>query len=156
MAIAPAPRSTTLIRPLMVIAAAAWTCACASAPSAPVTATAAPVDPNSAVAAEVAAMSGKNGPYPRFEDMPKTPRDIRPQSAWSRTIYDTLRLRRVMLIEAAMAGPPPEDTEQFAQSVRDRAAAAGTPSAESAATLNHQGDFVTGARQRATPPSQAR
>lgn len=152
MASAPAHRSTVLIRPLLVITAAAGVAACAG----PASFSPPPMAEGSPVAAQVAAISGKDGPYPRFVDIPKTPKDVRPTTAWSRTIYDTLRLRRMMLVEAAMAGPAPEDTAQFAQSVRDKAAEPGKPSAEAAASLNHQGDFVTGARQRATPPSQAR
>jgi hypothetical protein len=102
------------------------------------------IDPTSPIIKDVQAASDANRPYPKFADVPPgAPTDIRPASAWSRNIYDTLQLRRQQqALEAlypqtltntqawadaekakAVAPPPPgsSGTEDYAKAQRDRA-----------------------------------
>jgi len=144
-----------MFRPLLACAAAAMACGCADLPKVNALGPP-PIDMTSPVAREVAAASNMKTAFPRFADIPNAPTDIRPVRAWSRSIYDTLRLRRVMLVEAAVAGPPPTDTEAFYNAQRERAATPVSPSVAAAAQLDSQAAFTDGVRERATPPSPAR
>ncbi len=156
MGFVPAPPLTVLIRPLLVAAAAAATCACANLPTSNVLAPPG-IDPTSAVAQDVHRASTMDGPFPDFRDIPLPPTDVRPVSAWSRTIYDTVRLRRQLIVEAALAGPAPTDTVAFFQDTKARVTPPISPSAAAAALPQNQtGAFAAGVRQRATPPSPAR
>ncbi len=156
MGLRPAYRLNGLARPLIVAIAAATTCACADLPKIDALGPP-PVDQTSPVVKEVEAASRLNAAYPRFSDIPDVPRDIRPVRAWSRSIYDTLRLRRLLIIEASVAGPAPSDTDAFAQGLRDATTSPGAPPAQTAAQAGQQtGAFVQGARERAKPPSSAR
>ena len=158
MGLALAYRLNGLTRPLLVGIAAATTCACASVPDLNVLAPP-PIDQTSPVAMEVQAASNKDGPFPRLSDIPEVPKDIRPVRAWTRSIYDTLRLRRLLIIEASVAGPAPTDTEAFAKGLRDQTTAPTSPSSIQSAEMDKKqqtGAFVQGARERAKPPSSAR
>jgi hypothetical protein len=156
MGLAPAPRPMLLLRPLLVAATAAGACACANLPDARVLGPP-PIAADSPVAQEVQRASAIDGPFPQFRDIPLPPTDVRPVSAWSRSIYDVLRLRRQLIVEAALAGPAPSDTEAFFRESKARATPPASPSATAAAQLQNQtGAFVAGVRQRATPPSSAR
>ena len=156
MGFVPSPRLTVLIRPLLVAALAATSSACADLPSATALGPP-PIDPTSAVAQDVQRASSQNGPFPEFNDVPRPPTDVRPVSAWSRSIYDTLRLRRQMIVEAALAGPAPTDTVAFFQETKAHTTPPILPSAATASQLDSQTDaFAVGVRQRATPPSSAR
>lgn len=145
MGLAPVHRLKRALRPVTAATAAACLCACASPVGSPPFA-------KSPVSAEVKQASAASGRYPRFSEIPAAPLDVRPTRAWGNSIYDMLRLRRQMLVEAAMIPPPPADTEVFARSERNKtnpAAAGATSSANSTAA------FVEGGRERATPPSPA-
>jgi hypothetical protein len=147
MGLVPALCLKVKLRPLLACAAAASTCACASVPNV-ASLGPPPIDQSSPVAQQVAAASNTTGPFPRFQDIPNAPRDVRPVRAWSASIYDTLRLRRQLIVEAAVAGPPATDTQAFYDAQRNSAAAP--------AQQARGADFTAGARERATPPSPAR
>jgi hypothetical protein len=138
------------ILPLLLAATAGSLGACATPTVSVVTPTAVADSP---VAGEVRQASAARGAYPKFSDIPATPMDVRPASAWSQSIYDMLRLRRQMLIEAAMAPPPPSDTAVFAQQLRNKANPANADAQASSAASTTT--FVEGGRERATPPSSA-
>lgn len=150
----PAPKRslTVLTRPLLVCAAAAAVCACADLPK--VVQGPPPVDPASPVAKDVLQAQRTGGAYPRFADIPMASTDVRPTRAWTRSIYDTLRLRRQMMVQTALAGPARTDTEAFAAQLRDSTRPPASPGAS--APDGAQNAFVQGVRQRATPPSPAR
>jgi hypothetical protein len=149
---APARHLQIGYRTALIGAAAALTCACASLP------VDSPLQPppvaDSPVRRQVLAASNAEGRYPKLTQIPRAPLDVRPTRAWSRSIYDVLRLRRQLLIEAAVAGPPPSDTESWAAKLR-REAAEATSSARASAA-NSTNSFVEGGRDRATAPSSAR
>ena len=156
MGLAPAPRLMVTLRAAFACAAALATCACADLPDLQAMGPP-PIDQTSPVARDVAAASGAQRPYPRFEDIPLAPRDIRPVRAYTRSIYDILRLRRQMIVATAVAGPAPTDTEAFYRAQRDRAAVPASPSAVAAQQMGGAtGAFAAGIRERATPPSPAR
>ncbi len=108
-----------------------------------------PVDLTSPIAKDIEAASLAKGAYPRFANVPATaPPDIRPGSAWSNNIYDTLNLRRQQQALAALYPQTLFDTEGFAQS--NRAKVVAPPAPGGAAQTD---DYAKAQRERATPPS---
>ncbi len=94
-----------------------------------------PIDLTSPIAKDVLAASDAKRPYPKFTEVPPTaPTDIRPVSAWSRNIYDTLQLRRQQQALEALNPQTLFDTQAWA----DAQKAYATPPAAAAAV--HSGD----------------
>ncbi len=112
-----------------------------------------PVDLTSPIAEDVKAASAANGAYPRFADIPPTaPTDIRPASAWTRNIYDTLRLRREQDALAALYPETDHNTEAFAAAERSKATPPPSPEIARAAATAESAKIV---RERAKTPSSA-
>ena len=152
-----ATRMTAILRTLVIAGACAAATGCADLPKTSNLATPPTIDPNSPIAKEVASAAASKDPYPEFWRIPGAPRDIRPTRAWSRSIYDALRLRRQMIVEASMFPPAPTDTAEFAASQRRSNVAPGSASAAAAANLGGStAAFVEQGRERATPPSSTR
>ena len=109
------------------------------------------VDPNSPVARDVAYASKHPGPFPRFAEIPKVPTDIRPVSAW-REAVDDLKSRKAELDQEAADLPPPlSDTEPYAAGARSRAAADPADVAPPDAPQQTE-SYAQSLRERATPP----
>jgi hypothetical protein len=135
-------------------AGAAMACAglvsgCASMPKLHGYAEEAPVDISSPVAADVKAAMKHPGPYPRFADIPKLPRDVRPASAWNRAVRateaDKMRLER----ETAALAAKQVDTEAFARAARNAVAA---PAVEAPQTKADTEAYARALRERVKPP----
>ena len=110
------------------------------------------VDPKSPVYQDVMNATRHPGPYPKFSDIPKTPTDIRPVSAWAVAIAD-IKADRSRLDSAVAALPPAAaDTEAFAANARTQAQAPAPP-AEAAAETQ---DYAQSLKARATPPPKRR
>jgi hypothetical protein len=108
----------------------------------------------SPLAAEVKKADLAHAGYPAFFNIPDKPTDIRPTSAWTRNIYNTLRLRRQNLALEALYPQTLYGASAFAQEQRARAAPPLTP-AEAAALADRTAAFAKEGRARATPPSPA-
>lgn len=109
-----------------------------------------PVDLTSPIAKDVQAASAANRPYPKFADVPPIPPpDIRPASAWSVNIYDTLELRREQQALAMLYPQTLFNTEGFAQTNKARAVAPPAPG------TSQSEDYAKAQRERAKPPSSA-
>ena len=107
-----------------------------------------PVDVTSPIAKDVQAASAADRPYPIFADVPAgPPTDIRPASAWSRNIYDTLRDRRAQQALETLYPQTPSDTVAWADEQKARAVA--PPAPDAAGTE----DYAKVQRDRAKPPS---
>ena len=110
-----------------------------------------PVDLTSPIAKDVLAASDAKVAYPKFADVPPTaPTDIRPVSAWSRNIYDTLQLRRQQQALEALYPQTLFDTETWADA--QKAYATAPPPPQAAAQTE---DYAKEQRERAKPPSPA-
>lgn len=112
------------------------------------------VDPNSPIAAEVAAKAKANADYPSFSEIPAMPKDVRPPAAWG-----------VAAREVAAAGEALEretapntwtlnaaDTERFAARARQDAG----PESDARSTSAASEAFAREIRERATPPPPPR
>jgi hypothetical protein len=109
------------------------------------------VDPNSSVAAEVNEASRTPGPYPRLNQLPPTPTDVRPVSAWKSAVVSEWMEKKQ--VEAAAAAIPftLNNTDAFADSARARI----TPGLAGQAPADAQSQaeaFAEAGRARATPP----
>ena len=140
-------------RALFIAGVCAMAAACADLPKTSNLSTPPSLDPNSAIAKEVKSAGASKDPYPQFSRIPATPTDVRPTRAWSRSIYDSLRLRRQIMVETALFPPAPTDTAEFAASQRRTAAAPGAAAAQQGGSAD---TFVEAGRERATPPSSTR
>ena len=111
-----------------------------------------PIDLTSPIAKDVLAASAAKGAYPRFSDVPPgAPTDIRPVSAWSRNIYDTLQLRRQQAALEALYPQTLHDTESWAEAQKAYATLPPPPALSAAPTE----DYAKAQRERAKPPSPA-
>lgn len=110
-----------------------------------------PIDLTSPIAKDVLAASNAKRPYPKFTEVPPTtPTDIRPVSAWSRNIYDTLLLRRQQEALEALYPQTLFDTQAWADA--QKAYAAPPPPPDQSAQTE---DYAKAQRERAKPPSPA-
>ncbi|HVY35005.1 MAG TPA: hypothetical protein VG960_11365 [Caulobacteraceae bacterium] len=122
--------------------------ACANAPN--MVLSPPPIDLTSPIAKDVAEASAADRPYPKFSDAPAgPPTDIRPASAWARSIYDTLRLRREQQAMEALYPQILTDTQAWADAQKARAAAPPPPPAVGTE------DYAKAQRDRAKQPSPA-
>ena len=108
------------------------------------------VDPTSPLAAEVRAASKDKSAYPRFADVPPAPTDVRPATAWTRNVYDTLQQRRRQTALDALYPQILFGTEAWAKAARAEAVVPPTPE-QSAQTEA----YAKALRDRATPPPPA-
>ncbi len=111
-------------------------------------------DKNSPAAGAIASTDVSNQPYPTFAQVPNQPDDVRPTTAWSRNIFDTLAARRQM--EALQVVQPQTlyGAEAFAQQARAQAAPPLTPE-QTKAQNDRSAAFAKEGRARAKPPSPA-
>jgi hypothetical protein len=111
-----------------------------------------PVDPTSAVAAQVRAASAADYPTPSFRDIPPAPADVRPPEDWRRSVAETNAAGAAVTAWAA-ANPPflNDDTEAFAAGQRASIPASereATPADSTAGT----DEFAARLRALAEPP----
>jgi hypothetical protein len=109
------------------------------------------VDPKSAAAKEIARIESEPSSYPRFQDIPAVPADVRPSAAWKASV---LSLQSAGAAIVSASGPDSfslNNTEAFAADVRRQLdSKASTP--PTAAEVAESAAFVKAARARATPP----
>jgi hypothetical protein len=138
---------------LLVAGAAASAAGCASFPAGHANAKL-PVDPNSPVARDVAAALAHPGPYPKFAQIPKAPKDVPPSSLIRAEVASLNREQGKLETQQAALPPPATDTEAFA-------AAAGARTPDQAQAPGPQSpqeteSYAQGLRERATPPPPLR
>jgi len=104
-------------------------------------------DKTSPAAPAIASTSVQGLPYPSFLDVPSQPTDVRPTTAWSRSIFDVLAERRTMDAYQVTHPQTLYGGEAYAQESRAYA----TPPPETADGKK----AAAGAPARATPPSPA-
>ena len=109
-----------------------------------------PVNPNSPVARDVAYARTHPGPYPKFSEIPKTPKDV-PPAAVIRSEVASLNHEQGRLQQQEAALPPPAtDTEAFAASAGARAPDQNLAPAPQSAEQSEA--YAERLRERATPP----
>jgi hypothetical protein len=99
---------------------------------------------------EVIASARRAGPYPRFNDIPRVPTDVRPAAAWAVAANDTQAALAVLARQVAALPPAPTDTEAFAAALQARIAVPAEPVAPDAAAQTAA--YARALRARATPP----
>ena len=109
------------------------------------------VDSNSTVAAEVRAASASPGPYPRFANIPATPKDVRTYQAWKAAVLDEKTLKRDTDAEAAAIPFTLNNTETFAAATRARVLAQYSQQAPADERAQAEA-FAAQQAARATPP----
>ncbi len=114
-----------------------------------------PADVASPLAADIEKMNPKTAVFPAFLNIPDQPDDVRPVSAWTRNIYNTLRLRRQMRALEALYPQTLYGADAFAQIEQARAAPPITP-AEAQAAADRTAAFSKSGHERATAPSPTR
>jgi hypothetical protein len=109
----------------------------------------APLDPNSPVAGEVAALAHQNAAYPTFAAMPAMPTDQRPLKSWGKSAEQIAAAGRDLERQTADSTWTLTGTESFAASALREAGPAPTgPESTTAETEAYARDL----RKRATPP----
>ena len=146
--------ATRAARPaaLAVLTAAALLSGCVSLPDKLFTPP--PPDVASPLAADIRKLDVENAAYPSWLQVPSQPTDVRPGSAWTRNIYNTLRLRRetqaiVVVFPQSLYGAQP-----FPQEGRAYVVPPASP-AQAAALADQTAAFAKTGRARAKPPSPA-
>jgi hypothetical protein len=144
------------VRTAAVTAAAAAAClgrgACANLPEGPFAPP--PVDVTSPIAADIQKLDPKHAAYPSFLGIPPQPDDVRPASAWTRNIFDTLRTRREAQAQVVVYPQTLYGAEAFAQEAKAKAAPPISP-AEATAQADKTSAFAKAQKARAKPPSPA-
>jgi hypothetical protein len=109
------------------------------------------INPDSSVAAEVAAASRAPGPYPRFSQVPAVPTDVRPVPAWRNAVIGEWADKRQTEHEAAALAFTLGETESWAETRRAK-----IPSNElsgpAADAAGQSEAWAAAERARATPP----
>jgi hypothetical protein len=113
-----------------------------------------PVDVTSPIAADINKAGLATEAYPSFLSVPSVPQDVRPATAWTRNVYNTLRERRESQAMAVLYPQSLYGAEAFAQEQRLKAAPPITP-AEAAAQSEKTAKFAKDQRDRAKAPSPA-
>jgi hypothetical protein len=135
-----------------VALAAASLCGCVDLPKGPFTPP--PPDVTSPIAGDILKLDLKTAGYPSFVNVPQRPLDVRPTSAWTRNIYNTLRARRQMQALQELYPQTLYGGGAFEQENRALAAPPLSPE-EAAARAEQTAAFSKSGRERATPPSPA-
>jgi hypothetical protein len=112
------------------------------------------INPDSTVAAEVAAVSHAPGSYPRFAEIPSLPTDVRPVPAWRTAVITEWGQKRKTEHEAAALPFTLNNTstEAWAEKTRRRIPQSETMQPAPDATQQSEA-FAAAERARATPPS---
>jgi hypothetical protein len=113
-----------------------------------------PVDVTSPIAEDIRKASPDTEAYPSFLSVPPLPQDVRPVSAWTRNVYNTLRERRQSQAMTVLYPQSLYGAEAFAQEQRLKAAPPMTP-AQAAAQSDATAKFAKDQRDRAKAPSPA-
>lgn len=105
------------------------------------------IDPNSAVAGDVARMTRQGGRFPTFADIPKPPKDLRPVAQYGQDAHAVLAAGEALTQATAPGTWTLDGTDTFAERARDDAGPQFDPPdpAESEA-------FAREVRERAKPP----
>ena len=109
------------------------------------------VDPNSSVAAEVAAAIQAPGPYPRFSQIPAMPKDVRPDTDWRKNVVSVWTAKRQLDAEAKALKFTLSNTENWAIAERAKINPADAAPPPADVTLDAE-TFAAAERARATPP----
>ncbi len=109
------------------------------------------VDPNSSVAAEVAAAIQAPGPYPRFSQIPSMPKDVRADTEWRKDVVSVWSAKRQLDAEAKALKFTLTNSEGWAVAERAKINPADATPPPLDATLDAE-TFAAAERARATPP----
>jgi len=111
----------------------------------------APIDMSSPVARDVVEADQHPGPYPRFADIPKLPKDVRPAAAWNRAVKNAKADEAALNRETAEIASQPVDTDAFAADAKRGVAVepAGLPDAKAQA---ESAAYAKSLRDRVKPP----
>jgi hypothetical protein len=112
------------------------------------------VDPASPLAGEVAEASRSPGRYPKLNQIPPLPTDVRPVSAWKAAVVS--EWARKDQLEASTAAIPftLSHTDEYASSARSRISSVMALQAPADAEARTEA-FAAAERARATPPPKA-
>ncbi len=109
------------------------------------------VDPNSSVAAEVAAAIQAPGPYPRFSQIPSMPKDVRADSEWKPDVASVWTQKRQLDAETKALKFTLTNSVGWATAERAKINPADAAAPPLDATLDAE-TFAAAQRARATPP----
>ncbi len=110
-----------------------------------------PVDPRSAVAADVAEAARTPGSYPHFAAIPPVPNDVRPASAWRSAVRSELTEKQTVEADAAATPFTLSNSEAWAQAELARIPQGELkPVAPEGAAESEA--YAAAQRARATPP----
>jgi hypothetical protein len=109
------------------------------------------VNPASPVYQDVMKATASPGPFPRFSEIPRTPTDIRPVTAWAADVAEVKADKSSLQGAVADMPPPPTDTESFAAAAR-----AGAQAPAAAVSSDQTEADAQSLRARATPPPKRR
>jgi hypothetical protein len=109
------------------------------------------VDPASPVAAEVREASASPGSFPKFQDIPAMPTDVRSAPAWKAAVLDETTLKRQTEAEAAAIPFTLAGTDAWATTTRARVQPQFSQQAPADARAQAEA-FAAQAAARATPP----
>jgi hypothetical protein len=138
----------------MAIAIAGLVCGCADLPKFKGYEDA-PIDASSPVARDVKQADLHPGPFPRFADIPKLPRDVRPAGAWNRAVQATEADKAMLDRASAEIAAQPVDTEAFAAEAR-RATDVPPADVPSAKTAAETAAYAKALRDKVKPPPKRR
>lgn len=105
------------------------------------------VDPNSAVAAEVAKMTRQDSEFPAFAGIPPKPKDLRPVAQYGADARQVMAAGEAVVAATAPSTWTLQDTEAFAGRGREQAGPQIEPPKPGDAEA-----FARELRERATPP----
>jgi hypothetical protein len=105
------------------------------------------IDPASPVAGDVQRLTRTDRPYPKFSDIPKAPKDIRPLAQYGRQAQEIAAVRDQIVAATAPETWTLTGTEDFAS--RARRDAPDVPASERSSDPEA---FARELRERATPP----
>ena len=109
------------------------------------------INPDSTIAAEVAAVTHAPGAYPRFSEIPALPSDVRPVPAWRAAVLSEWNQKRQTEHEAAALRFTLANTEAWAESTR-RHIPPSEMSQPTPSAADQTEAFAAAERARATPP----
>lgn len=114
-----------------------------------------PIDMSSPVAKDVVEADKHPGPYPRFADIPKLPRDVRSAAAWNRAVRKAKADEAALDRETSAIAAQPVDTEAFAAEAQRGVAVepGGAPDAKAQA---ESAAYAKSLRDRVKPPPKRR
>jgi len=111
-----------------------------------------PPDVASPLAEDIRKLNVQDAAYPSWLQVPSQPTDLRPGSAWTRNIYNTLRLRREMQAIVVLYPQSLYGAQAFAKDQRAYVVPP-VPPAQAAAQADQTAAFAKSGRERAKPPS---